>query len=69
MLMTRAKKGFIKEMTKRNFSSAKAARRLLSLQDFNVVCHSRSLHILNYMNWNMCYYICVSSTFSERPNF
>ena len=68
MLMTRAKKGFIKEMTERNLASAKADRRLLSV-NVNVVFHSRSLHILNYMNWNMCYYICVSSTFSERPNF
>ena len=59
--MTRAKKGFIKEMTKRNLASAKADRRLLSV-DVNVVFHSRSLHILNYMNWN---YLCVKYIFWE----
>ena len=62
--MTMAKKGFIKKMTKRNFSSEKAVRRLLSV-DVNVVFHSRSLHTLNYINWNMCYYICLKYIFWE----
>ena len=67
--MTRARKGFIKEMTKRNLASAKAVRRLLSV-DVNVVFHSRSLHILNFKyELEYVYNICVSSTFSEMPTF
>ena len=62
--MTRARKGFIKEMTKRNLASAKAVRRLLSV-DVNVVFHSRSLHILNF-KYELEYallYLCVKYIF------